>query len=178
MKRIWWILGLALAFSPLTDLDQARAQSAAAGDSTAKPNAALLMRLSRARQLSNQPRTFQTQVGVAVAARRHGDQIEQQKQTLAILNNQYLRGTAATSPSETDIQQTVSVLEGQLNAPNPPENAYEIRYYLAACYESLGQVDKAKGLLRSIVDENAQTEDEIVKTFVEQARADLDRLGA
>lgn len=178
MKRIWWILGLALAFSPLTGLDQALAQRAAGDSAASKPNAALLMRLSRARQLSNQPRTFQTQVGVAVAARRHGDQIEQQKQTLAILNNQYLRGTAATTPSESDIQQTASVLEGQLNAPNPPENAYEIRYYLSACYESLGQVDKAKEFLRAIIDENAQTEDEVAKTFVEQARADLERLGA
>ena len=101
MMRIWWILGLTVALGPLMGLGQAQAASADTARIVRRPNAALLMRLARARQLSNRPRTFQTQVGVAVAARRHGDQIEQQKQTLEILNNQYLRGTAATTPTDT-----------------------------------------------------------------------------
>ena len=179
MKQILWVLGLTLALSPLMGLSEAQAQARGRDSSLirGRPNAAMLMRLTRARQLSNRPRTFQTQVGVAVAARRHGDQIEQQKQTLDILNNQYLRGTPATTPSEDDIRHTIGVLEQQLNSPNPPENSYEITYYLAVCYESLGNPDKATELLRGIVSDYASSEDEIVQSFVEQARADLDRLG-
>ncbi len=178
MMRIWWILGLTVALGPLMGLGQAHAASADTARIARRPNAALLMRLARARQLSNQPRTFRTQVGVAVAARRHGDQIEQQKHTLEILNNQYLRGTAATTPTDSDIQQTVSVLEAQLSSPNPPENMYEIKYYLAACQESLGNIDKARELLHEVVDEYQNTDDEIVRSFVEQAKADLERIGA
>ena len=178
MKRIWWILGLTVALSPLMGLGQARAADADTASVVRRPNAALLMRLSRARQLSNRPRTFQTQVGVAVAARRHADANEQQKQTLEILNNQYLRGTAATAPNDSDIRQTISVLEAQLSSPNPPENTYEIKYYLAACQESLGNVDKARELLNEVVEEHQNTDDEIVRSFVEQAKADLERIGA
>ena len=178
MMRIWWVLGLTVALAPLVGLDQAHAARTDTARIARRPNAALLMRLARARQLSNKPRTFQTQVGVAVAARRHGDQIQQQKQTLEILNNQYLRGTAATTPTDSDIQQTVSVLEAQLNSPNPPENTYEIKYYLAACQESLGNVDKATELLNEVVSENKDNDDEIVQSFVEQAKADLERIGA
>ena len=135
------------------------------------------MRLSRARQLSAQPRTFQTQVGNAVAARRHGDAIEQQKRTLAILNNQYLRGTAASTPSETDIRQTITVLEGQLASPEKPENEYEVRYYLAACYESVGDIDHAKDILRGVIHDYGTNQNEVTQSFVELARADLERLG-
>jgi|GEM_PF-1085827 len=176
MKRMWWTTGLVVALgffgwvatATAAEMDTAQAK---------RPNAALLMRLARAQQLSAKPLTFQTQVGVAVAARRHADAIEQQKRTLAILNNQYLRGTAATTPSESDIRQTIGILEQQLNAPNPPENAYEIRYYLAACYESLGDVAKAKELLQSVITLYGSSTDEVVKSFVEQARAELTRLG-
>ena len=178
MKQILWVLGLALVLSPLMGLSEAQAQTRDSARVQARPNAALLMRLTRARQLSTRPRSFQTQVGVAVAARRHGDQIEQQKQTLEILNNQYLRGTPATTPSEDDIRHTIGVLEQQLSSPNPPENSYEITYYLAVCYESLGNPDKATELLRGIVTDYGSSEDAIVQSFVEQARADLDRLGA
>lgn len=142
-----------------------------------RPSTALLMRLARAQQLSAQPVTFQTQSSVAVAARRAGDAAEQQKRTLEILNNQYLRGTAATTPSEADIRTTVGVLEAQLNAPDPPPNAYEIRYYLSACYESLGDHAKAVDLLHEIVNKYASSKDEVVQSFVVQARADLKRLG-
>ena len=178
MKRKWWAIGLVAA---LSSLGLAQAAQAAAGDTARtamrRPSAALLMRLAKAKQLSARPRTFQTQVGVAVAARRHGDAIEQQKRTLAILNNQYLRGTAATTPSEGDIFQTSRVLEQQLDTPTPPENAYEIRYYLAACYESLGEIDRAREQLQRVVAEYGANDDEIVKSFVEQAKADLQRIG-
>ena len=178
MKQILWVLGLALVLSPLMGLGEARAQARDSARAQARPSSALLMRLARARQLSTRPRSFRTQVGVAVAARRHADAIEQQKQTLEILNNQYLRGTPATTPSEDDIRHTIGVLEQQLSSPNPPENSYEITYYLAVCYESLGNPAKATELLRGIVSDYGSSEDAIVQSFVEQARADLDRLGA
>lgn len=180
MKRMWWALGLIMGLGLTGGREVASAAETSSGasqDTVRRPSAALLMRLSRARQLSARPLTFQTQVGVAVAARRHGDAIEQQKRTLAILNNQYLRGTAATTPSESDIRQTVGILEQQLNAPEAPPNQYELRYYLAACYEGLGDVAKTKDLLRAIVRDNASSTDPIVSNFVEQARADLTRLG-
>ena len=183
MKPMWWTKWLALALGLFVWAWTAAAQQSASGAAQdtsragKRPSSALLMRLARAQQLSAKPVTFQTQVGVAVAARRHLDAIEQQKRTLAILNNQYLRGTAATTPSESDIRQTIGILEQQLNAPSPPENSYEVRYYLAACYESLGDVPKAKELLQTIITNHGSSEDAIVKSFVEQAQADLQRLG-
>ena len=183
MNWMWWTRRLSIALGVFLWAGTAAAQgpaSTATQDTSRaakRPSAALLMRLARAQQLSAKPVTFQTQVGVAVAARRHGDAIEQQKHTLAILNNQYLRGTAATTPSESDIRQTIGTLEQQLNVPNPPANSYEIRYYLAACYESLGDVAKARELLQASVRDNQSSQDEVAKSFVEQARADLARLG-
>ena len=178
MKRMRWTIGLIVALAPIGWAGAVHAAAAdSAGKATKGPSAALLMRLSRARQISSRPRTFQTQVGVAVAARRHGDAIEQQRRTLSILNNQYLLGTAAATPSESDIRQTIGILEQQMNAENPPENAYEIRYYLSACYEGLGDIPKATELLQGIVSEYGSSDDEIVKSFVEQAQADLARIG-
>lgn len=183
MKWTWWrkrllvAVGLFLWVGTAVAADQAASAGAQDTSRTAKrPSAALLMRLARAQQLSTKPVTFQTQVGVAVAARRHADAIEQQKRTLAILNNQYLRGTAATTPSESDVRQTVGILEQQLNAPSPPANAYEVRYYLAACHESLGDGAKARELLQSVIDNHQSSEDPVAQSFVEQARADLARL--
>jgi hypothetical protein len=177
MKRMWYATGLLVALGVFGLSSPVSAANPDTARTAKRPGAAMLMRLARAQQLSSRPRTFQTQAGVAVAARRHADAMEQQKRTLAILNNQYLRGTAATTPSETDIRQTIGVLEQQLNAPNPPENAYEVRYYLAACYESLENVPKAKELLQAIITQHGSSNDDIAKSFVEQARADLTRLG-
>jgi len=174
-----WAVGLVAVLGSLGIVEAISAADADSARATTlrRPTAALLMRLAKARQLSTRPKTFRTQVGVAVAARRHADAIEQQKRTLAILNNQYLRGTAAATPSDVDVQLTVDILEQQLNAPDPPENAYEIRYYLAACHESLGDPDKARGMLESLIADYGSNDDDIVKSFVEQARADLQRLG-
>jgi hypothetical protein len=178
MNRKVWATGLVLLLGSLGAAEAVRAADVDTARTTRRrPNAALLMRLARARHLSTKPRTFQTQVGVAVAARRHGDALEQQKRTLAILNNQYLRGTAAATPSESDVQQTVGILEQQLNAPDQPENAYEIRYYLAACHESLDDTDQARSMLQSLVADYGSSDDETAKSFVELAKADLERLG-
>ena len=180
MMRFRWISGLFAALATLWITNGAQAQpadSTDAGARIARPSAALLMRLARARQLSARPRTFSTQVGTAVAARRHGDAIEQRKRTLDILNNQYLRGTAATTPGESEIRQTIATLEQQLNSATPPENVYEIRYYLAACHESLGDIDRSRELLRGIIEQFGADDSDIVASFVEQARADLTRLG-
>ncbi|HOT36724.1 MAG TPA: hypothetical protein PLT86_08670 [Candidatus Latescibacteria bacterium] len=176
MRRTWCVAGMIAALGVCALSTGVHAANP--DTSRSAKSAAMLMRLARAQQLSARPRTFQTQQGVAVAARRHADAMEQQKRTLAILNNQYLRGTAATSPSESDVRQTIGVLEQQLNAPTPPENAYEIRYYLAACYESLDNIPKAKELLQTIVAQYGSSTDDVVKGFVEQARADLARLGS
>jgi hypothetical protein len=178
MKQILWVLGLTLALSPLMGLAEAQAQARDSAQTRSRPSAALLMRLARARQLSTRPRSYVTQVGTAVAARRAEDAITRQKQTLDILSNQYLRGTPATTPSEDDIQLTIDVLEQQLDSPTPPENSYEITYYLAVCYESLGNPAKATELLQGIVSDYGSSEDAIVQDFVELARADLARLGA
>jgi hypothetical protein len=189
MLRIRWTLGLVLItgagilLSSASDADAARRRTKKAKAETTAPagkkmpSTALLMRLLKAQQLSSAPRTFRTQVGVAVAARRHGDALEQKKRTLDILNNQYLRGTPATTPSEAQIRQTIGTLEGQLKAEKPPENAYEIQYYLAACHESLGDIDKSKELLAGIVKNHGSLTTPEAKSFVEQAKADLDRLG-
>lgn len=181
MKRILWILGLAIAAGPIFGTDQVRAADAdtsAADGSLTAPNAALLLRLSRARDLASRPRTFQTQTSVTVAARRHADELQRQRETLDILNNQYLRGTDSTAPSEPDIRRTIGVLEQQLSTPTPPENAYEIKYYLAACYETLGNSSKALELLRGIVSEYQNSDDEIVQSFVQQSQADIARIGS
>jgi hypothetical protein len=72
MKRIWWILGLGVVLGPLAGLDLTHAQSAA-GDTSraiARPNAALLMRLARARQLSNCEPTLRTLVGTCARTPR------------------------------------------------------------------------------------------------------------
>ena len=179
MMRIRWIAGLIAALATLCLVEGAQAvpaDSAQAGARIRRPSAALLMRLARARQLSARPRTFSTQVGTAVAARRHGDAIERRKRTLDILNNQYLRGTASTTPSESEIRQTIATLEQQLNSATPPENIYEIRYYLAACHESLGDVERAREILQGIIEQHGADDSEIVASFVEQARADLARM--
>ena len=57
MKRILWVLGLTLALSPVMGLSEAQAQTSGRDSvrARARPNAALLMRLARARQLSNRP---------------------------------------------------------------------------------------------------------------------------
>ena len=68
MNRKVWATGLVVL---LGSLGAAEATNAADVDTARtirrRPSAALLMRLAKARQLSTRPRTFQTQVGVAVA---------------------------------------------------------------------------------------------------------------
>ena len=182
MMRIRWTMGLAILLGVFCMVATAPAATAAKKKTERttlkrRPSAALLMRLAKAQQLSTQPRTFKTQVGVAVAARRHADAIERKKRTLDILNNQYLRGTSASTPSESEIRQTIGTLESQLNAQQAPENAHEIQYYLAACYESLGDIPKAQELLQGIVAQHGSNESPTVKSFVAQANADLERLG-
>jgi hypothetical protein len=126
--------------------------------------------------LANRARTYRTQRSVTVAARRAADEEQRRREFIqGIEQQQYLRGQTL-EPTPGELRETVASLKTELSADPPPENAYEIRYYIASCHEALGDTEKAKSVWQGIVTDYSGSEVAGKQLYARLAQEDINRV--